>query len=267
MVFTSIQDFESCEERECKPSTFRHDQNISVQVQTMNKQTNYLVRDSCFVPLRNEVDRNSSLLASRNLKRGFCFDTEDHSETGKKLRAVQKDDKWRQLIVENHSKHDQVDARVKGEKLMYVCVNRTTGLSEVDIGRTKPTGTLGSSFAENLISRDADSVTCSVGSCSENFYKVPHHVSTGPCEDSDQLSDAESICHLRDEEESSLPTNEELADEVHRLELHAYRCTMEALHASGPLSWDQEELVTNLRLSLHISNDEHLMQLRDLISR
>ncbi|KAF2310693.1 hypothetical protein GH714_016334 [Hevea brasiliensis] len=74
-------------------------------------------------------------------------------------------------------------------------------------------------------------------------------------------SDAESFCQWGyGEENIPFPMKEELAAEIHRLELHAYRCTMEALYASGPLSWEQEALVTNLRLSLHISNDEHLME-------
>ncbi|KAF2317994.1 hypothetical protein GH714_041320 [Hevea brasiliensis] len=80
-------------------------------------------------------------------------------------------------------------------------------------------------------------------------------------------SDAESFCQWRYEEENiPFPTKDELAAEIHRLELYAYRCTMEALYASGPLSWEQEALVTNLRLSLHISNDEHLMEVRNLVS-
>ncbi|KAB2024125.1 hypothetical protein ES319_D06G065600v1 [Gossypium barbadense] len=81
------------------------------------------------------------------------------------------------------------------------------------------------------------------------------------------VADAESFCPRGDEGGNCLlPTKEELAALIHKIKLHAYRCTLEALHASGPLSWEQEALVTNLRLSLHISNDEHLMELRNLIS-
>lgn len=54
--------------------------------------------------------------------------------------------------------------------------------------------------------------------------------------------------------------------DVHELELEAYRSTVRALHASGPLTWEQESLLTNLRLSLNISNEEHLLQLRRLLS-
>nr|GEU56649.1 agenet-like domain-containing protein [Tanacetum cinerariifolium] len=45
-------------------------------------------------------------------------------------------------------------------------------------------------------------------------------------------------------------SKKEFAAEVHRLELQAYRCTIEALHASGPLTWEKETMVTNLRPKL-----------------
>lgn len=161
-----------------------------------------------------------------------------------------------------------------GEKYTHACFNkRKTGFFEMDVERVKPLpkGAVGYSVAVSLEPNDADSVTCSVGSCSitsNNPYKLPHHFSRGPVEDVDShFSDAESFCRWGYEDGNCLlPTKEELAAEIHRLELHAYRCTMEALHASGPLSWEQETLVTNLRLSLHISNDEHLMELRNLVS-
>jgi hypothetical protein len=53
---------------------------------------------------------------------------------------------------------------------------------------------------------------------------------------------------------------------IHRLELNAYLCTLEAMYASGPLSWEKEELLTNLRISLNISNDEHLTGIKNLVS-
>lgn len=54
--------------------------------------------------------------------------------------------------------------------------------------------------------------------------------------------------------------------EIHELEFHAYRSTVQALYASGPLSWEQESLLTNLRLSLNISDEEHLLHVRQLLS-
>ncbi|KAK1265978.1 hypothetical protein QJS04_geneDACA015555 [Acorus gramineus] len=58
----------------------------------------------------------------------------------------------------------------------------------------------------------------------------------------------------------------DLRVDVHQLELRAYLRTMKALYASGPLSWDQETLITNLWFMLHISNDEHLSEIRHLVS-
>lgn len=49
--------------------------------------------------------------------------------------------------------------------------------------------------------------------------------------------------------------------DVHALELHAYRSVLKALRACGPLNWQRETLLTDLRLSLNISNDEHRLEL------
>ncbi|KAM0037150.1 putative ENT domain, Agenet-like domain, Agenet domain, plant type, ENT domain-like superfamily [Helianthus debilis subsp. tardiflorus] len=112
----------------------------------------------------------------------------------------------------------------------------------------------------------------SSGSCSVNGYnplETSHR--SGFCIE-DHESDAESVCQCGyDEESRSQETDESgdnkaVADEIHRLELHAYRYTMVALHASGPLNWEKETMVTNLRISLHISNDEHLIMLKNLLS-
>ncbi|XP_076911906.1 uncharacterized protein LOC143570024 [Bidens hawaiensis] len=86
-----------------------------------------------------------------------------------------------------------------------------------------------------------------------NYYANSDKCSIGSCSDinKDLLS-------------SNTGKDEEVG--VHGLELHAYRFTLEALYASGPLSWDKEALLTNLRINLHISNDEHLKELRNLIS-
>ncbi|KAI3687064.1 hypothetical protein L1987_80755 [Smallanthus sonchifolius] len=88
---------------------------------------------------------------------------------------------------------------------------------------------------------------CSVGSCSNKW--------SSPYETDLVSSDAESSNTPRDED-----------GVIHRLELHAYRFTLEALYAFGPLTWEKEALLTNLRINLHISNDEHLIELRNLIS-
>ncbi|CAL5361445.1 unnamed protein product [Camellia sinensis] len=50
------------------------------------------------------------------------------------------------------------------------------------------------------------------------------------------------------------------------LELHAYCNALKALFALGPLSWEDEMEVTDLRLSLHMSDDEHLVEQTNLMS-
>lgn len=109
---------------------------------------------------------------------------------------------------------------------------------------------------------------CSIASCSLNTY------ADYPGENSE--SRVENILDNSDAESSSLPLfskiifipspRHNLEIDIHKLEVQAYNSTMLALYASGPLSWEQESLLTNLRLSLNISNDEHLLQLRHLLS-
>ncbi|XP_027772874.1 uncharacterized protein LOC107020644 isoform X2 [Solanum pennellii] len=129
--------------------------------------------------------------------------------------------------------------------------------------KTKRSGSIGYFLTRSTESSDA----CSVGSCSinEKFSNLsPEEVF---CQGTVLCSDAESCHDSADKEERhSLSSPVKIAASIHSLELHAYRCTLEALYASGPLSWDQEALLTNLRISLHISNDEHLAELKTLIS-
>lgn len=220
----------------------------------------------------------SQLVSFKTLKRRSHSQVEAYAEPPPKFRALENEGRCHRARVRNPS---TALKQVQGlsfprDVLAEECIpasvyNRKTGISDMDIERRKQTGGVGCSFGENLESNHADSVTCSVGSCSitsRNSYKLQFPVSAGPFEDVDSsFSDAESVCQRGYEEGNcSPPTQDELAAEIHRLELHAYRCTIEALYASGPLSWEQEELMTNLRLSLHISNDEHLMELRNLIS-
>ncbi|KAG6387930.1 hypothetical protein SASPL_153125 [Salvia splendens] len=113
---------------------------------------------------------------------------------------------------------------------------------------------------------------CSVGSCSGGTDRSPNNIDIPSIHlvsretdavdsdaDSGHASEFERICN-------SLPPREEVGTSIRRLELQAYRRTLEALYASGPLSWEQETMLTNLRIMLHISNDEHLKELKHLIS-
>ncbi|XP_044470936.1 uncharacterized protein LOC123199944 [Mangifera indica] len=267
----------SWEDRKHDRSLTLHCQTSSYQIKKTNTKMNLHVKNDCF-PVKSNVNADESHIASsKTLKRGppHCHSqVEGYSGAVKKLRRTDKHGRLHQVVAANPSSlPEQVEAvAFPKEMLSEIYIHPpfndgTTGFSEVEAERRKSTG---ASLAVNIDSNDAQSVTCSVGSCSvnsNNSYKLPRCISTGPTEDIDgNFSDAESFCWLRHDEGNSLPTKKELEAEIHRLELHAYRSTMEALHASGPLSWEQEAFVTNLRLSLHISNDEHLKLIRNLVS-
>jgi hypothetical protein len=57
-------------------------------------------------------------------------------------------------------------------------------------------------------------------------------------------------------------------EQIHRLELEAYQNLMKAFHACGDvLSWQKMELLSDLRVHLHITNDEHLQILNVILNR
>lgn len=172
-------------------------------------------------------------------------------------------------MLHEHVKSVVIQRGMLGEKFQGASLDRTN-ISEMN-GNRKQIGVAYHSFEENFELNDADRATCSVGSCSisnSDDHGLPCHITIGRNEDTDgSTSDAESFCHLGYGSGNFLLSRDKpLEVEIHRLELHAYRCTMEALYASGPLSWEKELMLTDLRLSLHISNDEHLMEIKNLVS-
>ncbi|XP_015578047.1 uncharacterized protein LOC8269550 isoform X2 [Ricinus communis] len=253
----------------------KHDENVTLKCK-QNSQNNVQMRSTrlkvgSFRMRNKETLKGSNIVSCRTLKRGPCGykQVETYDGAAQKFRAVEKEGRLHRVLAANQSSFAQQGDDVAfpkemvGEKNMHSSFYSQTGFTEIDVERRKQSGAVGCSSAIEVDSNDEESITSSVGSCSttsNNYYKMHHRA--GFIEDIDgNFSDAESFCHRGYEEGTNcFPTNEELAAEVHRLELHAYRCTMEALYASGPFSWEQEEMVTNLRLSLHISNDEHLME-------
>ncbi|MBA0597988.1 uncharacterized protein LOC105773159 isoform X1 [Gossypium raimondii] len=134
-----------------------------------------------------------------------------------------------------------------------------------------PNNMLGERCMPSSFNRIDDTLSCasSVGSCSGlgTYGLNLSNFVTNACEnlEEDCRSDADSKPEVSCQEEGSyVSTSVELGYDFHRSELHAYQKALGALHASGPLTWDEEEKVTNLRLTLNISNDEHLMELRKL---
>ncbi|KAJ8899316.1 hypothetical protein K2173_018290 [Erythroxylum novogranatense] len=123
-------------------------------------------------------------------------------------------------------------------------------------------------YASSRAISSVGSNQCSVGSSSSNGLANPP--SYNCCKSLDNVfgnSDAESSFPSLSINKRVTPFSEQnIEAHIHELEFHAYRSTIRALYASGPLTWEQESLLTNLRLSLHISDEEHLNQLRHLLS-
>ncbi|XP_071708953.1 uncharacterized protein [Rutidosis leptorrhynchoides] len=165
----------------------------------------------------------------------------------KKFKPAEKDGKQRH--VSGHS-FKKVDA-FEGNTYMN---NSLNGYYEMKKRKTNGVGC--NDHVRISEPNDSDNDLCSVGSCSV------------PCDDPNKLTSQNDADFVSSDGESSSTSRDEheLAVSIHRLELHAYRSTLEALYASGPLSWEKEALLTNLRISLHISNDEHLIELKNLIS-
>ncbi|CAL5397103.1 unnamed protein product [Camellia sinensis] len=254
----------NCEDgKHCEWSILKYNHKLSSQVKKTDTRMTFHVKDEHCTAKNKANFQESRIVSSRTLKRGFsnCYSqVEAPARTSQKFRVIEKEGRCHRLVAANPSPlPEKVDAVASHREM----VSETNNFIEVHVGREKPSGAVGCN--------DTDNFPCSVASCSvnsHNSFKLHRNFSGGRVEDTDgNFSDAESVFRWGHEEGNCLlPTREELAEEIHRLELHAYRCTMEALHASGPLSWEQETLVTNLRLSLHISNDEHLMELRNLVS-
>uniref|UniRef100_A0A5B7BNZ1 ENT domain-containing protein n=1 Tax=Davidia involucrata TaxID=16924 RepID=A0A5B7BNZ1_DAVIN len=109
---------------------------------------------------------------------------------------------------------------------------------------------------------------CSVASFSlKEFPEYPDQNSPKSSRNIFDSSDTESSFPSPSGQKRLNPSPEDKIEvDIHKLELRAYQSTVQAFYASGPLSWEQESLLTNLRMSLHISNEEHLLQLRHLLS-
>ncbi|KAJ0971253.1 hypothetical protein J5N97_019212 [Dioscorea zingiberensis] len=135
---------------------------------------------------------------------------------------------------------------------------------QASLNNNVPTGDL---EADRDWTRPNEDDSESVGSCSINngLQLSTNHQKRMPYHDFNaQDDDAEAP--FRSGGDPGLSSKVKLATKDHHQELVAYRYAMTALHASGPLSWEDETSLTNLRLALHISNDEHLSELKHFVS-
>lgn len=198
------------------------------------------------------------VLSKERMKRESPFQT--HQMGPQKRRVIEKDVHDLQVHLNDPLSFVNVDAAMKSlgySNLRSYSRNGRTGLVKVDVGKIDD-----SFHYRTSATADADSCTSSVGSCSANDGDMAcgfiNHQNTG---NADESSDAESFCGKEHKN-----GKENTLERSHSSELHAYSRTIQALFASGPFSWEEETYISNLRRSLHISDDEHLRLVRTLVS-
>ncbi|XP_074583673.1 uncharacterized protein LOC141839752 [Curcuma longa] len=145
--------------------------------------------------------------------------------------------------------------KMLGEKYTDYSLSKRAGPSRIESGRNMLHSDKENYLLNSSVRSDAESTSSSVGSCSvdssrEECYSQYDHVETS----------------YGFERDSAVSRKGDLQTEIHQLELSAYRSTLKVFYASGPVSWEREAVMTNLRLMLNISNDEHLMEIRNLIN-
>ncbi|KAL9288886.1 putative ENT domain, Agenet-like domain, Agenet domain, plant type, ENT domain-like superfamily [Arabidopsis thaliana] len=198
-------------------------------------------------PHRNSMPLHEpSVVSARLLKRPSPYNWSECAEscTGnpKKMRSLEKEGQQQKVDAiscrpENRGGKSHVQASLNNHKTGYCQIVRV---------RSK-------GFSESVRADDcSDSDVCSVD---------------GSTQQADSCSsDAESSCGLGEEPRWKHSSVGDGARNSCRSELYSYRSTLGELFSSGPLSWEQEASLTDLRLSLNISDDEHLMEVRNLIS-
>lgn len=196
------------------------------------------------------------------------------SEPCKKMRFVEETAKHCR-VLETLPSHllEKVDVGVsaqtiRGAKLIHTSLNyEKSGFHETEMDEENSGPDVGYNFIERLEPEDdAKSTFSSVGSCSSSNgpYRALHYHITS--QNQGTASHYDDTASSYESSEPSYSTKDGGSEENHCLELNAYRSTLVALYASGPLSWEQETLLTNLRLMLHISNEEHFLELKQLRS-
>ncbi|KAJ6844472.1 uncharacterized protein M6B38_292760 [Iris pallida] len=224
-----------------------------------------------WVVILKDCHKFGDIMATKLKKRPRVCSVPDETGACRKIRIIEKGGTYQRMVAGSAQLlNEKVDAvasprEMLGEKYMHASLNSRTGFSETHREEGITNAVDNSYYSLRLKCSDTESVTSSVGSCSASTspYRSPHCVD-GLTPDIDSSNDFGSPSWSG--RELSFPSKEELAEQIHQLELNAYRCTIVALYASGPISWDQEAMMTNLRLMLHISNDEHLLEIRSLIS-
>ncbi|KAK9929617.1 hypothetical protein M0R45_026711 [Rubus argutus] len=259
------------------PGSGYHNQ-MSSPVPRINLRIKLPAGNHCLPPPENSSCEDSHIVFSTSLKRTSPCCSPYTEAYPRKMRAIAKESGRQEVVFRSPSSLlKKVDAVAYprenlGEKYMHTSfVCPSTRYYEKEKGSLNGAD---SCFERSSEVSDLDTDACSiesVGSCSvisNSSNKLYGYNLAGNNEDEDMLSsDADSFCSGADMQENCSPTLKgDVTARMPRLELHAYRRTLMLIHDSGSLSWEQEDLLANLRMSLHISNDEHLMEVRNLIS-
>ncbi|KAL4327270.1 hypothetical protein AHAS_Ahas13G0083300 [Arachis hypogaea] len=162
----------------------------------------------------------------------------------KKMRAViNKGEYERSKVVPTAQKVDVIayPQNKMGEKCMYdSIINGTNQYCETWMKPPHVTTRYFERIAEPDYSCNDLS---SVGSCSvigSSTSRSSSNMLAGSCYDEDTLSsDAESLNVGDLDKGCPISPEEDVAEGIHRVELHAYHTTLEAIYASGSLSWEQ----------------------------
>lgn len=228
-------------------------------------------------PMNSIPLHESSVVSARILKRPSPHNWSECAEscTGnpKKVRSLGKEGQQHRFPASSIQKVDVIACRPenRGGKFHVQASSKNHKTSCCQMVRVRSKGLCESVRAGSLVADDCyDSDACSVGSCSATSYdesNMPPSMLDGSSQQADSCSSgAESSCGLGEEARRKHSLAGDGATRSCRSELYTYRSTLGELFASGPLSWEQEASLTDLRLSLNISDDEHLMEVRSLIS-
>jgi hypothetical protein len=238
-----------------------------------NQQLHYRVDSHLQLENQNAFDGDMS----RGMKRkssAISTNPPQCSEITKRLQTPQRDGRHLKLVDRGFlhlaEKVDAVDSPcIKlGEKHMHASLNmRKNGELKSNFSRVNADDSYKWHTRTSVDISDTESISSSVGSSSPNssphrpkYYNLAY-------QNGDACSRTDDAEASTSEREISEHDNYGSREETHLLELHAYRATMLALYACGSLSWEQEALLTSLRLNLNISTDEHLAELRHLVSQ
>lgn len=136
---------------------------------------------------------------------------------------------------------------------------------ELDKGETDDAFSFNRSLEPNTADRSQCSTYSATGS---NVVDLSYNYSLSHTnKDLDCCSDiANSFSGPHSGRKHYIRVQREMNAEVRKYEVQAYSSTLKVLYASGSITWEHEALMTDLRLILHISNDEHLLALRQLAS-